>query len=39
LSILIRSSTDFALEARVAQLETQVTAAKPNGHDRPGVRQ
>jgi hypothetical protein len=38
LSVLIRSSTDFALEERVAQLETQITAAKPNGHARSVVR-
>jgi hypothetical protein len=37
LSILIRSSTDFALEERIAKLEAKVGAAKPNGHTRPGA--
>ena len=39
LSILIRSSIDFALEERVAQLEAQITPAKrPNGSASPGAR-
>ena len=38
LSILIRSSTDFALEDRIAKLEARIEVANPNGHTRPGAR-
>ena len=38
LGLIIRSSTDFTLEERIAKLEARIEAAKPNGSVRPGAR-